>query len=78
MPIAKRPDRDSDAAREFIDGAEKKKPKPKPKRIITTVNIEAGVLERIDLAAKKHGGTRSQFITLAASKMADEILGERP
>lgn len=74
MAIAKRPNSNQADIDAFIAGAAApvaKKAANDDKRIATVVRVPAGILAKIDAAAKSRGVSRAAFMTMAAARAVD-------
>jgi hypothetical protein len=61
------------AAAKFIEGAAASQ--PTAKRTPTMIRFDAGLLARVDMAAKRRGVSRSAWVAFTLSKALDEEQG---
>jgi hypothetical protein len=61
------------AAAKFIEGAAASQ--PTTKRTPTMIRFDAGLLARVDMAAKRRGVSRSAWVAFTLSKALDEEQG---
>jgi hypothetical protein len=74
MAIAKRPNSNQADIDAFIAGAVPpavKKPVNDDKRVATVVRVPAGILAKIDAAARSRGVSRAAFMTMAAARAVE-------
>jgi predicted HicB family RNase H-like nuclease len=62
------------AAAKFIEGAAAAS-QPTAKRTPTMIRFDAGLLARVDMAAKRRGVSRSAWVAFTLSKALDEEQG---
>jgi hypothetical protein len=66
------PSEEEEAAAKFIEGAATAVLRPGAKRTPAMIRFDAGLLARVDRAAKRRGVSRSAWVAFTLSKALDE------
>jgi hypothetical protein len=66
------PSKEEEAAAKFIEGAATAALRPGAKRTPAMIRFDAGLLARVDRAAKRRGVSRSAWVAFTLSKALDD------